>query len=128
MELAIEYLLCNSIAGYLIYCKVDEMAHYEHKSLEEITKFVKDAGYSESAGLSIYRTVIENPVVYNSYGFGQIYMLDCHLTCHTELGALYDEVDFNKELLTKGQNDLWTIMDIKDDYVKDQLFLYGDGE
>ena len=128
MELAIEYLLCNSIAGYLIYCVVDEMAHYEHKTLEEITKFVTDAGYSESAGLSIYRTVIENPVVYNSYGFGQIYMLDCHLTAREELGFLYNEVDFNRVLLEKGQRDLWTIMDIKDEYVKDQLFLYADGE
>lgn len=128
MELAIEYLLCNSICGYLIYCKVDELAHYEHKTLEEITKFVKDAGYSESAALSIYRTVIENPVSYNSYGFGQIYMLDCHLTCQNELGSLYNEVDFNRELLAKGQLDLWTIMDIKNEYVKDQLFLYADGE
>lgn len=128
MELAIEYLLCNSIAGYLIYCKVDEMAHYEHKSIEEITQFVKEAGYSESAGLSIYRTVIENPVTYNSYGFGQIYMLDCHLTAKKQLGDLYNEVDFNKVLLEQGQLDLWTIMDIKDEYVKDQLFLYADGE
>ena len=104
------------------------MAHYEHKTLDEITKFVKDAGYSESAALSIYRTVIENPVSYNSYGFGQIYMLDCHLTCQEELGSLYNEVDFNRELLAKGQLDLWTIMDIKDEYVKDQLFLYADGE
>ncbi|MBP5551013.1 MAG: DUF885 family protein [Bacilli bacterium] len=128
MELAIEYLICNSFAGYLIYCKVDEMAHYEHKSIAEISKYVEDMGYSASAGLSIYRTVIENPVVYNSYGFGQIYMYDTHIECEQKLGALYNEVDFNRVLLEDGQFDLWTIKDIMNEYVADQLFLYGSAE
>lgn len=126
MELAIEYLVCNSFAGYLVYCVVDEMAHYERKSISEISDYVVDLGYGSSAGLSIYRTVIENPVVYNSYGFGQIYMYDTHLTCQELLGSLYNEVDFNRVLLEKGQFDLWTIKDIMNDYVADQLFLYGE--
>lgn len=125
MELAMEYLTCNSYAGYLIYCKVDEMAHYEHKSLEEISKYVVDMGYSSDAGLDIYRTVIENPVVYNSYGFGQIYMVDCHNTCKTKLGNLYNEIDFNRVLLEDGQFNLWTINDIMEEYVAENLFLYG---
>ena len=124
MQLAIDYLIANSFAGYLIYCKVDEMAHYERKSLDEIKKYVSDAGYS--AGLEIYRTVIENPVVYNSYGFGEIYMYDCHLTCQEALGHLYNEIDFNRVLLEQGQFDLWTINDIKDEYISDVLFLYGE--
>ena len=126
MELAIEYLLCNSFAGYLIYCKVDEMAHYEHKSIKEISDYVESVGYSSSAGLSMYRVVIENPVVYNSYGFGQIYMYDTHVTCQEALGNLYNEVDFNRVLLEKGQFNLWTIKDIMNEYVADQLFLYGE--
>ena len=126
MELAMEYLICNSFAGYLVYCKVDEMAHYEHKSVDEITKYVEDLGYGSSAGLSMYRTVIENPVVYNSYGFGQIYMYDTHISCQEKLGDLYNEVDFNRVLLEKGQFNLWTIKDIMNEYVADTLFLYGE--
>ncbi len=123
MDLAIEYLTCNSYSGYLVYCKVDEMAHYEHSTIAEIDKYVSDLGYS--GGLAIYRTVIENPVVYNSYGFGQIYMVDCHTTCQEKLGDLYNEIDFNRELLSKGQFDLWSIVDIRDEYVADMQFLYG---
>ena len=128
MDLAVDYLYYNQLAGYLLYCKIDEMIHVEHATIDEIVEYTHGVGYSSITAASvkeIYRTLIEMPTGYTPYGYGQICMNDLHIYCEKELGSLYNEVDYNAFVLSTTQDSLYNLQVLTEEYIKDVKFMYG---
>lgn len=126
MSLAIDYLYYNQLVGYLLYNKIDYMIHVEHSKISDIAKYMDDMGFNGGAAEEIYRTLIEMPTGYNSYGYGMVFMNDLHIDCKARLGSLYNEVDFNKFVLSTTQTSLYELKSLTDQYIEDTLFLYGE--
>lgn len=99
------YYAYNHIYSYLLYTRIDAGINYEGWSYKELTTYLttNTSISDEDTITSLYRTLIEEPVVYASYGFGSMYILDLHEKAMTELGSSYNEIEFNTELLSYGE-------------------------
>ena len=68
--------------------------------------------------------MIELPVTYNAYGFGKIIFNNLHIQAKEILGSHYNEVDFNKMLLSKGWTDLDDLIDTYNIYMTRKCHRY----
>ena len=75
--------------------------------------------------VSLYNTLIEIPTQYAAYGYGMSFMLDLHVDAKARLGYLYDEVEFNAMLLSKGWVGFDILEDTYEEYMKAKCFELG---
>ncbi len=123
---ALDYLYYNQLMGFLLYTEMDYAINYEGADVDRVGDLLTDYGYNSSYAQDLFRTLIEMPTQYAAYGFGQAYMLELHKDAEEELGGLYNEVDFNRVLLSHGWCSLDELKDISTQYISDIEFMYGE--
>jgi len=98
----IDYCKWNHCLGYPLYAYIDWAVHYKAWTIPEIKALMDGYGFNGDAAQDIYRTVIECPADYSSYGYGLLHFIDLHDNAKTELGDKYDEIEFNTVILSQG--------------------------
>ena len=124
VDVACDYLYCNTMMSYAAYAYVDYMIHMEGWKKEEIATYFDEVGFNSSAAQEIYRTLIEMPSTYAAYGYGVIFMSRIHKEAQAELGGYYDEIEFNEAIMQHGWCSLGKLQDLTDEYIEDTLFYY----
>lgn len=112
-----DYEYYNVLLGYLLYTRIDVLINFEGKNIDGLVKYLDDYGLNTSNANKWYRTLIEIPTTYASYGFGSSYMLDLHLLTKEALGSNYNEIDYNTAILSKGWSGLDYLTDVTYDYI-----------
>ena len=124
LKKACEYLFNEQLNGYLLETKIDLGIHLEDWDVNALYSYLDTNGYNKDAAEYIYNRMIELPVTYNAYGFGKIVFNNLHTHAKTILGNHYNEVDFNKMLLSKGWTDLDDLLSIYNIYMQRKCHRY----
>ena len=102
-----EYLKYSILYGYTNSVIADMSVNYFGMN---ISAFIDD---------DAIQMLAENPAVYVPYGYGMYTMYTLHEKAKTELGAKYDEVEFNGALLAEGFGPtLARAKEITDEYIR----------
>ena len=124
LKAACEYLYSDQLNGYLLETKIDLSIHLNDWQVIDLANYLDENGYNKNAAESVYNRMIELPVTYNAYGFGKIIFNNLHLQAKEILGSHYNEVDFNKMLLSKGWTDLDDLIDTYNIYMTRKCHRY----
>ena len=120
-----DYSYYNQLVGYLLYTYVDYGIHVEGWDTAKIKNVMDSLGFNGDAAGDLYKTLIEMPAGYAAYGYGMSFMLDLHVDAQKSLGALYDEIEFNKVVLSHGWCSLGELEKVVNEYVEQTLFEYN---
>ena len=120
-----DYSYYNQLVGYLLYTYVDYGIHYEGWDIAKIKQVMDNLGFNGDMAADLYKTLIEMPSGYAAYGYGMSFMLDLHVDAQKSLGALYDEIEFNKVVLSHGWCSLAELERTVDEYVAQTLHEYN---
>ena len=96
-------LFCDYYSAYLKVGYANSLIFDLHINYfgETVEDMVAD-GREEETAREIVERYMEIPAVYVPYGYGMIYLLDLHDQAKTALGNSYNEVEFNRALLSEG--------------------------
>lgn len=125
IQYACDYLINNEIIGYALYARIDAGIHLENWKEADIKEYLDSKGFNGDAAKDVYRTLIEIPTQYVSYGFGICLFDQLHTDCKKELGNYYDEVSFNKMILDLGWCNMETLYNSCYEYINQCKILYG---
>jgi uncharacterized protein (DUF885 family) len=92
----------NSYFGYAANAAVDIAVNGLGYNVEQLGKWMKDAGLQEEAAQELYDTVIQMPGQILPYGYGQMKFFEYRERMITTLGEDFDEVEFHRLLLDHG--------------------------
>lgn len=124
-NMAMDYLIANEKASFLLETRLDAGVHLEGWGPKEIAKCMSGLGYSADSAESIYNLLIEIPTQYVSYGYGKMVMFGIHEEAEEILGAYYNEVEFNEMVHSKGWTDLAQLEATYHDYMAEKCHLLG---
>ena len=97
-----KYYNANTAYSYLAYTYFDYGIHYLSWSIDDFKKALQSAGFDSSYVQDLYRLLIEMPGEYAAYGYGMSYFIDIHDQAKETLKNNYNEIEFNKLLLSDG--------------------------
>ena len=88
---------------------------------------MNDMGFNSSDEMAtdLYYTLIEMPAEYPAYGFGMAKFVDLHTDAKNALGKFYNEIEFNKEILSYGWVPMEKLEQIVENYIAEQKSFYG---
>lgn len=124
LKAACEYLYSEQLNGYLLETKIDLGIHLEDWSISTLYDYLDKNGYNKDAAEYIFNRMIELPVTYNAYGFGKVVFNNLHVHAKEILQNHYNEVDFNKMLLSKGWTDLDDLINTYNVYMQRKCHRY----
>ena len=125
VELYCDYMYYNDLLGYLAYTFCDYNIHINGWGVDDIASLFDRLGFDSNAAEDVYLTLIETPVSYAAYGYGISYFVDLHENARSQLGDLYDEVEFNEVIHSHGWCSFDELEKITDQYINDALFIYN---
>ena len=120
-----DYLYASHMSGFLLETRIDAGIHIEGWTVEDVRKFLEKNGYNADSAQDIFNLLIEMPSGYAAYGYGKLFFVNLHKEAKSILGGLYDEVEFNAMLLSKGWTSLGELQDTYNDYMEDKCHQYG---
>lgn len=130
----VEHILLDNIAAaanddatelYCAYRKLEDYSSFMNMVLMDLQvnyfgygkQDLIEAGYDEDTAAEIVYMLMEMPAVYVPYGYGAYVMHSVHDKAMSELGAGYDEVEFNTALFSEGGVTLDRVTQIADNYI-----------
>ena len=124
---ACDYLYYDQLLSYLLYSRIDAGINYQGWKVSKVQSYLNDLGLGDdyNTALELYNTLIEMPAEYPAYGFGMVKFLDLHIYAKTELGSNYNEIDFNRAILSQGWVRMEKLEQIVENYITEQKILYG---
>jgi len=117
-KLYCEYSKYNFLVSYLLYARVDAGINYEGWNTTKLTSYLNENGFNGDVAEELYDQLIEMPTVYASYGYGSLKMHKYHLEAKNKLKSKYDEIEFNKIILSHGWAGFETLDKLVSDYLK----------
>ncbi len=124
---ACDYLYYNQLLSYLVYSRVDAGINYQGWKTTKIKSYMSEMGFNSSDEMAadLYYTLIEMPAEYPAYGFGMAKFVDLHTDAKNALGKYYNEIEFNKEILSYGWVPMEKLEEIVANYITKQKSFYG---
>ena len=113
----IKYLKANHEMGYLLECRIDVGIHYQGWTVDQVAGYLGSLGYNSSVAQEIYELLIEMPATYAAYGYGKYFFIKLHKDAKNALGGAYNEVEYNKALLSKGWVGLDMLQEVHNEYI-----------
>ncbi len=114
LSLFCQFNACNILAGYAESALYDIEFNYLGYSVKD---FLGD-GVNEESLREMLDMLKENPAVYIPYGYGSVAVFNIHDKAKKYLGKNYNEVDFNRALLSEGMGPTLTrAEEIADGYI-----------
>lgn len=83
-----------------------------------MASYLNENGFNGDVAEELYDQLIEMPTVYASYGYGSLKMHKYHLEAKNKLKSKYDEIEFNKIILSHGWAGFETLDKLVSDYLK----------
>ena len=117
-KLYCEYSKYNFLVSYLLYARVDAGINYEGWNTTKLASYLNENGFNGDVAEELYDQLIEMPTVYASYGYGSLKMHKYHLEAKNKLKSKYDEIEFNKIILSHGWAGFETLDKLVIDYLK----------
>lgn len=117
-KLYCEYSKYNFLVSYLLYARVDAGINYEGWNTTKLASYLNENGFNGDVAEELYDQLIEMPTVYASYGYGSLKMHKYHLEAKNKLKSKYDEIEFNKIILSHGWAGFETLDKLVSDYLK----------
>ena len=118
-----DYMYYQNLAAYLAYSYIDYGINYESWTVNQIATLMGSIGFNSGAAADIYKTLIEMPTTYATYGFAMSYMLDLHTDAKDRLGSIYNEAEYNAALLSHGWCPLYELKEVSEQYIENTLFV-----
>ena len=127
VKYACDYLYYNQLVSYLAYSRIDAGINYEGWSISQVASYMNEIGFSVDyeGAKDMYNTLIEMPAEYPAYGYGMAKFRDLHIYAQEQLGEVYNEVDFNRAILSRGWVSMEKLEILVEEYVVEQKTLYG---
>lgn len=122
-QLYCQYSKFNEMYGYYLNARLDAAINYEGWTLNDVILYFSENDLNVEAAEGFYRTLIEMPTVYASYGYGLGLVYHLHRDARTKLGDLYDEKEFNKNFMSHGWCRLEKLEEIAEEYISDVLYI-----
>lgn len=124
---ACDYLYYNQLLSYLVYSRIDAGINYLGWKTSKIKSYMTEMGFnaSDESAAELYYTLIEMPAEYPAYGFGMAKFVDLHTDAKNALGKFYNEIEFNKEILSYGWVPMEKLEEIVENYIAEQKSFYG---
>ena len=122
-----QYLYANQLSGFLLETRLDFGVHYQGWNPSQISSYLGANGYNDDISVAedLYRLLIETPSSYAAYGYGKLVMYNLHEEAKAILGDVYDEIEFNTMLLSKGWTDLGYLRETYNEYMMKKCHQYG---
>ena len=120
-----DYMYYNDLAGYVLYTYIDYLIHVEHYTVPQLSKFLDSKGYNADIAEEMYYQLIEMPTQYAAYGYGIALFHDVHVQAQKELGDCYNEIEFNRALLSNGWCSTAEVKRIANEYITNTKFVNG---
>ncbi len=110
----------NSELSYLLYAKADIGINYKGWNLQDLIKFLNDAGYGldDESVKEIYDFLRCSPGVYEPYGYGYELIVELREKAEEELGDKFNALEFNKALLDAGPSPYVIVKRHINDFIK----------
>lgn len=121
LKLYCDYSKYNFLLSYLLYTRIDVGINYEGWTILELEEYLSLNGYNIDVATDLFETLIEMPTAYAAYGYGSLKMHNYHTNAKNKLGKKYDEVEFNKIIMSCG----WSGYDKLDKIVNDYINCYS---
>ena len=123
---ACDYLYYNQLLSYLVYSRLDAGINYQGWKTTKVSSYMGSVGFpsDDETALELFNTLIEMPAEYPAYGFGMVKFLDLHTKAKSALGVNYNEIDFNREILSYGWVPMEKLEQIVENYIAEQKNLY----
>ncbi len=102
LKLYCDYSKYNFLLSYLLYTRIDVGINYEGWTILELEEYLSLNGYNKDIATELFETLIEMPTTYAAYGYGSLKMHNYHISAKNKLGKKYDEVEFNKIIMSCG--------------------------
>lgn len=127
VQYACDYLYFNELVSYLAYSRIDAGINYEGWTVTQVYTYMSELGFGVDMDTAkeMYNTLIEMPAEYPAYGFGMAKFRDLHIYAQKELGANYNEVDFNRAIQSRGWVPMEVLEELVEEYIVEQKTLYG---
>lgn len=120
-----DYMYYNELAAYTLYTYIDYGIHVEKWNVNDVAAFLDRQGFNSDAAEDMYYQLIEMPTQYAAYGYGIILFHDVHEQAKKTLGDCYNEIEFNRALLSNGWCSSTELQRIADEYIAETKFVNG---
>ncbi|MBR5207520.1 MAG: DUF885 family protein, partial [Erysipelotrichaceae bacterium] len=99
-----KFLDLDTELNYLLQALIDIGVNYEGWGKEEVGKFLREMGFSDSAELikSLYEYVISDPGLLLPYGIGLVEMNELRKAAENALKDKFNEIEYHKVILEAG--------------------------
>lgn len=97
-----ELALCDSLLGLAVSTLIDFGVNYYCWTVDDVSEFLDDMGYSADIAEEMYHIVMDDPGVYSSYYIGCLEILNMKKRAELELGDEFDIRSFHQFLLDAG--------------------------
>lgn len=121
LKLYCDYSKYNFLLSYLLYTRIDVGINYEGWTILELEEYLSLNGYNKDIATDLFETLIEMPTTYAAYGYGSLKMHNYHISAKNKLGKKYDEVEFNKIIMSCG----WVGYEKLDKVVRGYIYCYS---
>ena len=122
---AADYSIYYDLFAYSLYARMDVGINYQGWTKNDCASFLTTKGLNSRIASDLYKQLIEIPSQYAPYGYGMLLFYDYHEKAKAELGASYNEIEFNTAILENG----WVMLDILEDnlneFIDNAKFVYG---
>lgn len=116
-KLYCDYSKYNFLTSYALYARVDAGINYEGWNVSKLKNYLDQNGFNADIAQDLYDQLIEIPTSYASYGYGSLKMHKYHLEAKSN-SKKYDEIEFNKVLLSHGWAGYETLDKLVEEYIK----------
>lgn len=104
--------------SYVVSALADILVNYYSYDKEQLSKTFSNYGFDAAVSESVYETVVSIPGLYPCYYLGCYELLQMRKQAETELGAEFDEKEFNELLLETGICYYSQLEEVVDNYIE----------
>jgi len=122
---ACDYLKYEILLNYLLYTRLDIGINYEGWSISEVSNYLANNGFNQDGASELYETLVEIPTVYAAYGYGSYYFYKLHNEAKSELGTHYNEISYNKYILSHGWVSIEVFDKLHKEFIETEKFKYS---
>ena len=112
-----ELLKQNTLATLCLYAKVDVAVNYYNWSEKKVLGYLEDFGFSASQGMTIYDSMVAEPVSYLQYTLGYLEIEQLRQTAQTRLGMNFSLKEFHSFFLSTGPAPFFVLQDRLDQWI-----------
>lgn len=115
-----QLLAQNALATLCLYAKADIGVNYLNWSQEKLINYLKDFGFSASQSVTIYDSMIAEPVSYLQYTLGYLEIEALRQRAKTKLGSNFSLKKFHEFFLSVGPVPFLVVQDRLNQWIREQ--------